>query len=320
MTQEKIKSIKTDYQKVIVLVAIFFLILSTISIYANYNQTQIIKSEQNRHNSISTANELLQSSDDLTKMVRLYTITGDEKYKRYFNDILAIREGKLSRPKDYSPFYWHYVLGGKIAHIPSGAPSSFLSRAKDLHFSELEMEQLKKAEQNSINLTILEKRAFSLAEGLYLNEEGRYTIPGKKDPKLAQQLLHSKEYHQAKVGIMQAIEEFQLSVESRTAKEFSNLQTIQKYILFNFQGIILLGISLCFLAWRYANRRLMQPIAELVKQTEKINQGDYSARNQVQIQNELGTFATILNQMCSSIESDINKRELYDKLLKASEE
>ena len=44
------------------------------------------------------ADELLQSSDDLTRMARSYVITGDIKYKRYFGEIYDIREGKQPRP------------------------------------------------------------------------------------------------------------------------------------------------------------------------------------------------------------------------------
>jgi diguanylate cyclase (GGDEF)-like protein/PAS domain S-box-containing protein len=262
----------------------------------------------------------MQSSDDLTKMARLYTITGDAKYIRYFNDILAIREGRLGRPKNYSPFYWHYVLADKINHHPDGEPSSFISRTKQLHFSEFEMEQLKKAEQKSINLTVLEKKAFRLVEGLYADEEGLYTIYGKKDLEQAQQLVYGKEYSQAKAGIMLAIEDFQLAVDRRTIKEFTILQTKQQYILYVIEGVILLGLLLCVYGWRYANRRVMQPINELIKQAEKIQMGDYSARNQVLIRNELETLGKITNQMCSSIESDISECEHFAKLLHASEE
>ncbi|MCE0723633.1 diguanylate cyclase [Legionella sp. 9fVS26] len=313
-------SIKTVYQTIITNVVIFFLILSTILIYANYIQNQILKSESNRYNSINTAQELLQSSDDLTKMARLYTVTGDEKYKRYFNDILAIREGRLSRPNDYSQFYWHYVVGGKIIHNPNGEISSFSSRVKQLNFSQFEMAMLKKAEQNSINLTALEKRAFGLTKGLYPDKEGRYTIQGKKDLELARQLLHGKEYHREKVAIMQAIEEFKLAVERRTAKKFTDLETKQQYLLYIFQFFILFGILLCLFGWRYANRRVMQPIAELVKQTEKIDHGDYSARNHVAVKNELETLGKILNKMSGSIQKDISKRAHLTKLLQASEE
>lgn len=51
------------------------------------------------------ANELLQSSEDLTRMARSYVVTGDAKYERYFLEILEIRNGTLPRPDNYLPTY-----------------------------------------------------------------------------------------------------------------------------------------------------------------------------------------------------------------------
>ena len=60
-----------------------------------------IKSADRRYESYLLADELRQSSDDLTKMVRLYVITGNPEYREHFNDILAIRDGKKARPENY---------------------------------------------------------------------------------------------------------------------------------------------------------------------------------------------------------------------------
>ena len=56
------------------------------------------------------ADELLQSSDDLTRMVRSYVITGNPIYKQHFQNILYIRDGKMSRPVNYHDIYWDLVL------------------------------------------------------------------------------------------------------------------------------------------------------------------------------------------------------------------
>src|SRR5664279_6091613 len=56
------------------------------------------------------ADELLQSSDDLTRIVRSYVITGNPIYKQHFQNILYIRDGKMSRPVNYHDIYWDLVL------------------------------------------------------------------------------------------------------------------------------------------------------------------------------------------------------------------
>lgn len=44
------------------------------------------------------ANKLRQSSDDLTELARLYVITGEKKYRDYYNETLSIRNGSAPFP------------------------------------------------------------------------------------------------------------------------------------------------------------------------------------------------------------------------------
>ena len=58
---------------------------------------RITKSEERRLRSVRLADELRQSSDDLTRMARLYVTTGEEHYKTWFHEILAIQEPENTR-------------------------------------------------------------------------------------------------------------------------------------------------------------------------------------------------------------------------------
>jgi len=53
----------------------------------------------NRIDSYLLADELRQSSDDLTRLGRTYVLTGDEKYEKMYFDILDIRNGKKTSPR-----------------------------------------------------------------------------------------------------------------------------------------------------------------------------------------------------------------------------
>jgi CHASE3 domain sensor protein len=55
-------------------------------------------SERYRFQALLLADELLHTSDDLTRMARSYVITGNPIYKRYFLEILNIRKGVIARP------------------------------------------------------------------------------------------------------------------------------------------------------------------------------------------------------------------------------
>ena len=46
-----------------------------------------------RYSSYLLADELRQSSDDLTRLVRTYTVTGDPKWAAQYQEVLDIRNG-----------------------------------------------------------------------------------------------------------------------------------------------------------------------------------------------------------------------------------
>jgi methyl-accepting chemotaxis protein len=54
-----------------------------------------------RYHSYLLADELRQSSDDLTRLARTFVVTGDPAYERQYFDILDIRQGKKPRPQHY---------------------------------------------------------------------------------------------------------------------------------------------------------------------------------------------------------------------------
>ncbi|GHY24016.1 methyl-accepting chemotaxis protein [Vibrio cholerae] len=78
-----------------------------------------------RYQSYQAADELRQSSDDLTRLGRTYVVTGDEKYEKMYMDILDIRNGKKPRPESYHTIYWDLVLqyGQKLNRM--GKPSRY---------------------------------------------------------------------------------------------------------------------------------------------------------------------------------------------------
>ena len=45
------------------------------------------RTEARRYRSFKLADELRQTSDDLTRMARLFVVTADDRYKHYFDEI-----------------------------------------------------------------------------------------------------------------------------------------------------------------------------------------------------------------------------------------
>ena len=74
---------------------------------------------QNQHLSYRLADELRQSSDDITRNARTYVVTGDTKWEEQFLSVIAIRNGEKPRPVDYHRIYWDFVAATGRAPRPT---------------------------------------------------------------------------------------------------------------------------------------------------------------------------------------------------------
>ncbi len=81
-----------------------------------YVHSEKLVDQANLHRQISykLADRLRQSSDELSQMARSYVATRDPRYKKYYHDILAIRNGTKAKPQGYSSdIYWDLVLANE---------------------------------------------------------------------------------------------------------------------------------------------------------------------------------------------------------------
>lgn len=198
----------------------FFLGLTLISLVLCLFQLKSIAkkeiaSDHERYQSYMLADELRQSSDDLTAMSRLYVISGDKKYRDYYNQIIAIRNGAVPRPTKYEIPYWDLVIVKKSTlHYQS--PKSLIEMMLEHHFTLREFALLVEAENKSNRLAQTEIKAMNAVEGKYEDKSGHYSIKGKPNPELAKKMLFDDSYLQAKAAVMQPIRDFFELVISRT--------------------------------------------------------------------------------------------------------
>ena len=170
-------------------------------------EKQIDRANESRHQSYLLADELRQTSDDLTRMARSYVVTGDAHYKTHYQDILAIREGTKLRPVDYQSIYWDLVLPDQPPpHPDSKLAVPLLALMRQAGFTSAEFVKLAEAKANSDALTATEFAAFQLIEA----------APTEANRLRARILLNDEAYHRAKAGIMRPIDEFHHLMDERT--------------------------------------------------------------------------------------------------------
>ena len=225
------------------IMALVFVSLTQAFIILRNNQ-QIVESEERRYNSYLLADELRQSSDDLTRMARTYSQTSDKRFADYFQEILDIRNGNAPRPEKYSNIYWDFVASTGERPRPGTSHIALNALMKKAGFTETEMELLEKAESESNSLVNLEIQAMNAMIGLYRDASGKYTVKGRPDPQLARRLLYGDEYHKAKERIMHPLEQFLNMADKRTGKEIKLYKDREKIMVFLLIGTISLAALL----------------------------------------------------------------------------
>jgi signal transduction histidine kinase/CheY-like chemotaxis protein len=206
-----------------------FIFLLTINIFALISVVLIVGEYQHsikklqfayelQHKSFILADQLRQSSDDLTRMARTYVITANKKFEDQFHIVLDIRNGKVKRPENYNRIYWDFLtLDGHDA-VLNGEQKSLRTMMQESGFPQEELQLLYESAKQSDDLTHLETKAMNAVKGIFQDNNGEYTKKAQPDLKLAAQIMHSNEYHRAKINIMKPIDAFYQAFEKRTKK------------------------------------------------------------------------------------------------------
>ncbi|WP_371324295.1 ATP-binding protein [Dechloromonas sp. ZY10] len=240
----------------------FVLFALSFAIYVS-TEKRIDQANELRIRSFLLADELRQSSDDLTRMVRSYVATGEVGYRQYFFTILDIREGRQPRPPDYHNIYWDRVLAGETMPVGDEAVP-LLELMRRAGFTAEEFAKLSEAKANSDVLVRLERTAMRMVE-----EQGAA-------PAEALLLVHGREYHQAKAAIMKPIGEFYRMVDLRTqaaVEATSHMAWVMRLVFIVFALLLVLMIRYLYQTLRTT---LGGDVGAVHAQIERLAAGDFS--------------------------------------------
>ncbi len=280
------------------------------------SEVEISRIEATKSKSFKLALELKQSSDELTRFARSYAVTGEPRYEEYYNVIIAIRDGERARPKSYGYAFWDHVVSGDETLKEDGETYAIEDKMVTLGLSTGERDLLAMAKAESDELVNLEQTAMVAIKGLYQDKGGRGTLGDDPNLKLARDLLHSNEYHDAKSKIMRPIGEFLTLLEWRTTNELN--RELKRFQATLWCVTVLSIATICFSAYAFfiLKRRIVRPLSLLHRGARAIKQGDYSHHIEVTSRDEVGALAVAFNSMASSINRDIANREKTEDELK----
>ncbi|QCD52545.1 MCP-domain signal transduction protein [Campylobacter sp. RM16192] len=236
------------FQRLLMILSIAsILVLGYIFLQMRSVSEDLVGAAQKQLTSYKLADELRQSSDDLTSLVRTFVATnGNPIYEKQYNQVLDIRNGKIPRPDTKEQI-------------------SLKDLMQKEGFTQDEFKKLESAEGKSTDLAKLEIKAIDIIK--------KY---GSKDEAI--ELVFGKTYNDYKAEISKPIDEFFALVEQRTTKSFEffkdNLTNLQIIFLTLLIVTIILVALLAYVSEKVPEGLLgakASKIEEVVKEVSKGN-------------------------------------------------
>ena len=260
--------------------------------------------EHDRYLMIKKADELRQSSDDLSRFANKYVVTSNTMYKENYHTTLSIRNGESERPINYDGIYWDLSKSLREKKHPFGEKISLKEEMQKLPYTKYEFNRLKISEENSNDLVNLEVEAFNAMNGLFKDSCGRFTIQRDPDQKLAIKLINSLEYDKFKEKIMLPIDEFLTSVNDRTNR---SIDKYNKKITNDFNVIFVLlsfGVILFLLTVVLIYKKILTPISALTHMILDFQMGRKETKGIVYYNDEIGLMTKQFFAMKRKISDD----------------
>lgn len=272
----------------------------SVAVVINKYQKATIKLDEAynmQYKSLILADELRQSSDDLTRMARTYVITGDPLFEEQYKTVLAIRNGEFPRPKRYNGIFWDFLtLKDNNKPLLDGEKIPLRELMIQANFPESELNLLFTSQNESDDLTNLEHKAMNAIKGIFQDRDGNYTIKGEPDFAMARELMHSSAYHLAKIRIMEPLDRFYKAFENRTKQKVIEAKQSLKEQEFTVNVIVLLSIILFLMSFFIILFRIIYPIDFLRKVMLKLSQ------NNMDIELEKNKFDDEMGDMIGAVE------------------
>jgi methyl-accepting chemotaxis protein len=296
---------------------IFFCVtlsLSILSVWAliqvSARQAESTRVNEARYRSYLLADELRQSSDDLTRLARTYVVSGDARYEQQYLDILAIRNGTKPRPQHYERIYWDFVAAGTAKPTPDGASVALNDLMRSAGFTDAEFAKLKEAQANSDDLVKTEVIAMNAVKGLFDDGSGKFSKTGEPDLELARKLMHDPAYHMNKAKIMRPVNEFLTLLDNRTASAVQGAGDSAGAAYRIAISLLILSVAASLCALLFVYRKIQSSLQRAIKLAETIADGDLTAEIEADRSDEVGQLLRAMSTISTNLATMIGNIRL----------
>jgi len=258
-----------------------------------------------RYQSVLLLSEFRQSLDDQRRMALTYVATGNPTYKKQYQSIIDIREGKQVRPERHNQPYLGFVIKESMS---SERPVALLDLISQEGFSEQEYRKLKEADSRFDEINATELRAMQMVEATSSDIDARRAR--------ATQILQDGKYQQAIASITQSINDVSTTITERSmnaAKSAETLSVILKILaaLFSFAFIFT-----CRKAYLALKAQLGGSVDEIQEHVTKLSTGNLQHTVPITDDMENSALGCLAKMQASLIEKSLEqkKSEKYEYL------
>jgi len=172
------------------------------------------------HTSAAAISAEIENRIDIsTELARFYVRTGDLLYLRYYENEMAIHEGRAPVPAGYSRHYWHRVMAGELVLPPLGTSASFQVRVERAGLGDPERQALEQA-----------LHAWSAVQALERAVMAKRLGSPRGSPDQAKSVLFGTDYLVARAAVFRPIGAFREALEARFASRFERIARTQRLL------------------------------------------------------------------------------------------
>ena len=266
-------------------------------------KTILLAAIKNQQDSLLVATEFKQTSQDLTRMCRIFVVNGDAKYRDEYQYIVDWRAGTVPRPESFAVF--------------PGRQINELALLEEFGCTEAEIALLNKSTELSNTLVEVETQAMdSVSYGRFVDGP-RTILPGESIQNFAARIVNDNAYEAEVNKIMAPVEEFNMMLTERTDKIVNDAG--RRFNYFQIAAIIMMVVVVVFIVrlMSFVYRNVIRPIIKTSKKFAVVNQGDLTQPMQVFSTDEVGTMARDYNSMLSSLRNLLNAIQENTNMLAA---
>lgn len=236
-------------------------------------EKQIDQANERRFIAMQLVVELRRSSDDLARLAREYVITGSAVSRRRHQDILAIRDGMLSRPDPSHDASGPSYNNDLVVLSGAGRAVGLLDLVREVGFTPDEIALMVQAKSDSDALADIEQDAMKQVTM-------RRSAPDASRIE-AMGILGDDRYIQRQTAILANLERVESMVNRRTTEEVGRLvfqATVMRLVLI---ALGALQLVLLYLIYRRVHAILGCSPKELQSVIQEIGAGNFTRNDSI---------------------------------------